>query len=74
MPDENDAVLPPIRLSRNLLVAARNEASRRDETLSQVVRRALRAYISQAPIQMDLIDTLAAEGGAKSKKARKPRA
>jgi hypothetical protein len=74
MRDENDAVLPPIRLSRNLLVAARNEADRRDETLSQVVRRALRAYISQAPLQMDLIGDLAADGGAKPKKARKPRA
>lgn len=47
MPHDQDAVLPPVRLPRALLVAAKAEAARRDETLSQVVRRALRAYVAE---------------------------
>ncbi len=49
MPDENDATLPPTRLPRALLDAAKAQVRRRDETLSQVVRRALRAYVAQSP-------------------------
>lgn len=49
-----DATLPPVRLPRALLVAARTEAARRDETLSQVVRRALRAYVGQALAEGEL--------------------
>jgi hypothetical protein len=51
MQNPNDGVLPPIRLPSSLLQAARAEAARRDETLSQVVRRALRAYVEAAPRQ-----------------------
>jgi hypothetical protein len=60
MPDENDATLPPTRLPRALLDAAKAQARRRDETLSQVVRRALRAYVASAPAQADLEDAIAA--------------
>lgn len=49
MVDENRATLPPIRLPLNLLDAAKAKAERRDETLSQVVRRALRAYVANQP-------------------------
>ena len=60
MADENDATLPPTRLPRALLDAARGQARRRDETLSQVVRRALRAYVTSGPVQGDLEDAIAA--------------
>ena len=60
MPDENDATLPPTRLPRVLLDAAKAQARRRDETLSQVVRRALRTYVASAPSQADLEDAIAA--------------
>jgi beta-glucosidase-like glycosyl hydrolase len=60
MPDENDATLPPTRLPRALLDAAKAQARRRDETLSQVVRRALRAYVASAPAQADLEDAITA--------------
>ena len=60
MPDENDATLPPTRLPRALLNAAKAQARRRDETLSQVVRRALRAYVASAPAQADLVDAISA--------------
>lgn len=40
------AVLPPVRLDRDLLDRAREVAAARDETLSQVVRRALRDYVA----------------------------
>lgn len=58
MPDENDACLPPVRLPRSLLDAARAQAKRRDETISQVVRRALRTYAALAPVQTDLEDAI----------------
>lgn len=66
MDTDNDGVLPPVRLPRALLDQARAEARRRDETLSQVVRRALRAYVGSTPRQMDLEDAIAA--------AKQPRA
>lgn len=58
MTNENDATLPPIRLPLALLTAVRAQANRRDETLSQVVRRALRAYAASAPIQTDIEDAI----------------
>lgn len=70
MTDEQDAVLPPIRLPKNLLIAARQVARSRDETLSQVVRRALRAYVDKAPRQVDLEEYLG-EAAASSKRVRR---
>ncbi len=58
MLNENNACLPPVRLPRTLLEAARAQADRRDETLSQVVRRALRAYAALAPVQADIEDAI----------------
>ena len=57
---ENDATLPPVRLPRRLLEMARARARRNDETLSQVIRRALRNYVAGAPKQTDLEDAIAA--------------
>jgi hypothetical protein len=48
---ENDAVLPPVRLPASLLRHAKALAMARDETLAQVVRRALRAYVAGAGAQ-----------------------
>ena len=59
MTDLSDATLPPVRLPKSLLDLARAEARRRDETLSQVVRRGLRAYVGSAPKQGDLEDAIA---------------
>jgi hypothetical protein len=60
---ENDAVLPPVRLPSRLLRHARAVAAARDETLSQVVRRALRAYIASGPHgrQLDIEDAVTGE-------------
>jgi hypothetical protein len=58
---ENDAVLPPVRLDRALLDAARALAASRDETLSQVVRRQLRAYVASAPTLADVEAVVSAE-------------
>lgn len=58
--DLSDATLPPVRLPKSLLDLAKAEARRRDETLSQVIRRGLRAYVGSAPKQHDLEDAIAA--------------
>lgn len=64
-PENNDAAMPPIRLPRVLLDAARAQAAARDETLSQVVRRALREYVARGPKQGDLEDYLAGKRGSR---------
>jgi hypothetical protein len=51
----NDAVLPPVRVQSALLAAARAVADLRDETLAQVVRRALREYVASAPSRSDVV-------------------
>lgn len=38
-----------VRMPSDLLEAAHAEAKRRDETLSRVLRRALREYVAAAP-------------------------
>ncbi len=68
MPTDNDATLPPVRLPAALLNQAKAQAARRDETLSQVIRRALRAYVGSAPVQTDLEDAIAV-----AKRQRGPR-
>ena len=56
----NDAVLPPVRLPASLLRHAKAVAAARDETLAQVVRRALRAYVAGPHgRQLDLEDAVA---------------
>jgi hypothetical protein len=57
----NDAVMPPVRLDRALLAQARAVAAVRDETLSQVVRRSLRAYVASAPLLVDVEAAVAVE-------------
>ena len=52
--NENDALLA-VRLPKLILAAAKRRAAARDESLSQVVRRALRDYIAAAE-QADLFD------------------
>jgi hypothetical protein len=58
---ENDAVLPPVRVPADLLRHARAVAAARDETLSQVVRRALRAYVAAGAPQLALEAAVADE-------------
>lgn len=50
---ENDQVLNT-RVPTDLLRHARQIAASRDETLSQIIRRALRAYVASGPAQLDL--------------------
>lgn len=45
-----------VRLPADLHRHAKSVASSRDETVSQVVRRALRAYVSSGPAQTDIED------------------
>jgi hypothetical protein len=58
---ENDAVLPPVRLPASLLCHAKALATARDETLAQVVRRALRAYVAGAGAQPPNLETALGE-------------
>ncbi len=55
--DDEEPVLS-VRVSADLLRNARAVAAQRDETLSQVVRRALRAYAGLGPPQLDLEDAI----------------
>jgi predicted transcriptional regulator len=55
--DQGDASLA-VRLPADLLRHARSVAESRDETLSQVVRRTLRAYVASGPRQLDLLSWL----------------
>jgi len=63
----NSTVLPPIRIPRALLAAVKAKARRRDEFISQVVRRALTAYVEDAP-QADLFDPPATKAKIRKKK------
>jgi hypothetical protein len=63
MPEiENDATMV-VRLPASLLRHAKAVAAARDETLSQVVRRALRIYVGggQPAKQLDIENAVAAE-------------
>jgi hypothetical protein len=70
---EGDATLA-VRLPAELLRHARSVAESRDETLSQVVRRALRGYVASGPRQLDLEDAIRRQPvkPKPSKKAAKP--
>ncbi len=59
------------RLPAELLRHAQSVAASRDETLSQVVRRALRAYVKAGPAQLDLEDAIGATRRAGSKPGAK---
>lgn len=60
---DKDAVLPPVRMPSALLRAAREVARSRDESVAQVVRRALRDYVASAglPVADVQIDDVAAD-------------
>ncbi len=62
-----DEKMLTVRLPADLLKLAQSVARMRDETLSQVVRRALTAYADSAPRQTDLVE--AVRGAAPAKKA-----
>lgn len=47
---EREATMPGVRMSAALLDAVRREAQRRDETVAQVVRRAMRDYVGRANV------------------------
>jgi predicted transcriptional regulator len=49
-------VVITVRVPADLVRHARAAAERNDETLSQVVRRALRAYVGRTPDQLDIED------------------
>ena len=57
-----------VRLPADLLKLAQSVARARDETLSQIVRRALSAYADSAPRQMDLIEAVRAAPARKKTK------
>ncbi len=67
--EENDTTLAPIRLPKSLLNAARRKAARNDEKLSQVVRKALRAYVGGTE-QLDMLRDGGASSSAKPRKRR----
>ncbi len=70
--DTKEAVLT-VRLDEGLLRRAKRRAEKRDENLSQVVRRLLRAYADAAPAQTDLEDFIAPKGRTQAKPSAKPR-
>ncbi len=55
--DDEEPVLS-VRVPADLMRNARAVAAQRDETLSQVVRRALRAYAGAGPPQLDIEDAI----------------
>lgn len=55
---QEDEATMSVRVPNALLKMARSVAASRDETLSQVVRRALKAYVDRAPRQLDLVDAV----------------
>jgi predicted transcriptional regulator len=67
MTDDGQDASFTIRLPAELLRHAQSMAASRDETLSQVVRRALRAYVKAGPAQLDLEDAIGATRRAGSK-------
>jgi hypothetical protein len=58
--EDEDSLTMQVRVPAPLLREAHRIAAQRDETVSQVVRRALRSYVGTAPRQMDLEDAIAA--------------
>jgi predicted transcriptional regulator len=69
--DQGDASLA-VRLPADLLKHARQVAESHDETLSQVVRRALRAYVASGPRQLDLEDVARQQPVKSQKKPARP--
>jgi hypothetical protein len=65
---EGDEMVLTVRVPADLMHNARVVAAQRDETLSQVVRRALRAYAGLGPPQLDLEDAI--RGQRQSAKSR----
>ncbi len=55
---EGEEVVLTVRVPADLMRNARAVATRRDETLSQVVRRALRVYAGAGPPQLDIEDAI----------------
>lgn len=64
--NELTTTLSPIRIPCDLLAAVRHKAQREDETLSQVVRRALKAYVTGVT-QGDFFDPPTKRRSRKSK-------
>lgn len=54
---ENEIILT-VRIPADLAKLAKSVANSRDETISQVVRKALKSYAHSAPAQYDLIDAV----------------
>jgi hypothetical protein len=61
-----DFMMLTARVPTDLLKSAQSVARSRDETLSQVIRRALRSYVESSPVQSDLIDAIRVAKGQKS--------
>lgn len=47
-----------VRVPKQLVGEAQRVAGKRDETLSQVIRRALRNYVASEPRQTDIEDAI----------------
>lgn len=60
-----------IRVDASLLEQVRRVCVARDESISQVVRRALRAYVAAGAAQLDLEDAIAVQVKAGAVKPRK---
>jgi predicted transcriptional regulator len=61
MQDEEESSVR-VRVPTQLLKDVHRLSNKRDETLSQVVRRALRQYVAAEPRQTDLEDAIRAAG------------
>jgi predicted transcriptional regulator len=71
-----DFMMLTARVPADLFKNAQSVARSRDETLSQVVRRALRIYVESSPVQSDLVDAVRVaraqkRGGVKAPPRRK---
>ncbi len=72
--DDNKEASLTVRVPADVLRRAKRRAAKRDETISQVVRRLLRAYGDAAPAQTDLEDFIAPKGRTQTKPKLAPKA
>lgn len=64
----DNEIMLTVRVPGDLVKLAKSVARSRDETLSQVIRKALKAYVDSSPAQFDLVDAVRASRPTRSKK------
>ena len=66
---DNETMLT-VRIPGDLVKLAKLVSKSRDETISQVIRRALKAYVDSSPAQFDLVEAVRAVKPSRLSKAK----